>query len=237
MEDVRSTRSGDSRAVLRRDLRAVVADVSGSRASSGPADRRELRRAAGSDGDGGPKPRPRLGVLPAAARHGSVPELLRGRAADLRVARGRSQAIGTAGLIGGGPGRLGLGLGAGGLGALRAARAAREALASRSWPFSSSRSFRSRSGTGAPSSPTPRCSAPPWPAWPAGIGRSRAAAGTGSLAGWCLLALGFAIKITSAFLLDSALVDHRPPRPPPGDGRGLLDAGSRHCCGMCGPTT
>ena len=31
--------------------------------------------------------------------------------------------------------------------------------------------------------------------------RCRPGAGTGSLAGWCLLALGFALKITSAFLL------------------------------------
>src|SRR6056297_4016341 len=52
------------------------------------ADRRELRRPTGADGDGGPEPRSRLRLPPAGAGYGTVPELLPGRAADLCVGRG-----------------------------------------------------------------------------------------------------------------------------------------------------
>ena len=50
-----------------------------------PADRRELRRAAGADGDGGTQPRSRIGAAPAAARYRALSQLLPRRAADLRV--------------------------------------------------------------------------------------------------------------------------------------------------------
>ena len=109
----------------------------------------------------------------------------------LRVAGGRSQAIDITGLAAGRADRLGVVTALAAWGLYLLVRRAR-ARAWRSWPFSPSRSSRSRSGTAAPSSPTPQCWAPPWRAWRAGIDRSGAASRRLALAGWFLLALGSA---------------------------------------------
>ena len=71
---------------------SLAGDVPDSGAARRPADRRELRRAASPDGDGGTQPGSRLGPASASARHGALSQLLRGRAAALRVGRRRLEA-------------------------------------------------------------------------------------------------------------------------------------------------
>ena len=92
------------------------------------------------------------------------------------------------------------------------------------WPWPPSPSFPSRSAMGAPFSPTPRCWAPSWlglACWDRYRSRPR---WYWLAAGWFLVALGFALKITAAFLLvPLVLVIARAPIAA-SDPRGLLDA-------------
>ena len=212
-------------------------DFSDSRGSPGAAARRELRRSAGSDGHGGAEPRPRVGLLAPQLETAPFPNYFVVEPPMYEVVW-RSLSIDGHHW----PCRRPVGLSPpcsrrwrrGGSFCLRDGARASGSRSSPSWSF---RSFRSRSGTAGPSSPTRRCSARPWPGWPAGIIRSSAEAACWRAAGWCLLALGFAVKITSAFLLIPLfwMIGRK--------GRrweiagGLHDAASRRCSGISGPTT
>ena len=92
------------------------------------------------------------------------------------------------------------------------------------WPWPPSPSFPSRSAMDAPSSPTPPCWGPSCWAWPAGIGIDPAGDGTGSRPAGRLVALGFAIKITAAFLLIPLVLVIARARSSASDPPGLLDA-------------